>query len=79
IYLNLKNGKTTRLSDNLDWLHAKCHVIWEVTSHSYWLNVPGRTQQVFYVDLSRPAPTDYQSLQRPDCIQPAPILIGCEE
>jgi hypothetical protein len=79
VFLNLQNVKTTRPSKKLDWLHGKYQVVRQVNSHSYQLDVPGKIQPDFHVELLRYAPNDPLSSQKTGDIQPGPILADGEE
>jgi hypothetical protein len=79
VFLNLRNVKTTGPSKKLDWLHGKYQVIWQVNSHSYQLDVPGKIHPVFHGDLLQHAPNDPLPSPKIGDTQPGPILVDEEE
>ena len=58
VWLSLKNFQTNRPSRKLDDKAAKFTITEVIGPHSYRLNVPGSVQDVFNVDLLRPASED---------------------
>jgi hypothetical protein len=79
VWLSLKNFRTNRPSRKLDDKAAKFTITEVIGPHSYRLNVPGSVQDVFNVDLLRPASEDPLPSQERDDYQPPAILADGEE
>jgi hypothetical protein len=79
VWLDLRNIRTERPTKKLDSRTAKFMVTEVIGPHSYRLNVPQGIDNVFNVDLLRPAASDPFPSQRQDDTQPPPMIVEEEE
>ena len=74
VYLNLRNVKTKRTCKKLDWISLPYHVMAQIGTHTYRLDVPPGIHDVFHTNLLRraaedPLPSQELSYDEPVALQ----------
>jgi transposase InsO family protein/predicted aspartyl protease len=79
VWLRLSNLKSQRPNKKLDDKAAKYTVTEVIGPLSYRLDIPGKSHNVFHVDLLRPAASDPFPSQQQSDYQPPPVLEDRDE
>lgn len=78
VWLDTRHWRTDRPCKKLDMKNRKYKVTGVVNSHSYRLDVPGKKNDSFHVELLRPAASDHFPSQELPKYEPGPMLFDGE-
>jgi hypothetical protein len=78
VWLDTRHWRTNRPCKKLDMKHRKYKITDIVNSHSYRLDVPGKKNDSFHVELLRPAASDPFPSQEQPKYEPGPMLFDGE-